>query len=513
MWNLLRTNRDVRFLFIAQVVSFAGDWFAYVAFVGVVQDISDASILVTLIYVAQTLPAFLMTPVSGPTADRFNRQVVIATVSSVQSVAAIGLLLVDSNGTLWIGYVCLCAISALGSFVGPAAQASLPNLVRSPAELAKASVLFGSLWGAMLAIGAALGGVVAGAFGRDVAFIANAVSFVLATVSVLLIRRPMQAPRDARATRARMRPIADMREALGYARRDSVLLAMLASKATFAMGAGIVGLLAVLVTDEFGGGDRETGMMIAVRGLGVAVGPAHRRAVRALVTGPGAAPVRVVGRAVRRVLPRPQRRARPRGRAAARARWPTSAAVPSGRCRPTACRPARPTTSAAASWPATSASSRSSSRCRTCVAGVLADALGARPTVAVFAVLGIAASIAYQFATRPIRHRLDHEAMLATTAGTDATAPGSAGFASHVEQRPRARTGGAAPSRPTWSACRGRRRAPARSPAPARTPGGRDRACGRSPPPAAATQRPWPSGSTSSTASTPCRRAQHARAQ
>ena len=42
MWKLLRTNRDVPSLFIAQVVSFAGDWFAYVAFVGVVQDISDA---------------------------------------------------------------------------------------------------------------------------------------------------------------------------------------------------------------------------------------------------------------------------------------------------------------------------------------------------------------------------------------------------------------------------------------------------------------------------------------
>ena len=104
MLNLLRTNRDVRFLFIAQVVSFAGDWFAYVAFVGVVQDISDASILVTLIYVAQTLPAFLMTPVSGPAADRFNRQVVIATVSSVQAVAAIGLLLVDSNATSSLVY-------------------------------------------------------------------------------------------------------------------------------------------------------------------------------------------------------------------------------------------------------------------------------------------------------------------------------------------------------------------------------------------------------------------------
>ena len=51
-----------------------------------------------------------------------------------------------------------------------------------------------------------------------------------------------------RGPATRMRPIADMHEALGYARKDHALLALLASKATFAMGAGIVGLLAVLAT-------------------------------------------------------------------------------------------------------------------------------------------------------------------------------------------------------------------------------------------------------------------------
>ena len=84
----------------------------------------------------------------------------------------------------------------------------------------------------------------------------------------------MQAARaDDATTSTRMRPIADMREALGYARRDSVLLSLLASKASFAMGAGIVGLLAVLATEELGGGDAATGVLIGARGVGVALGP------------------------------------------------------------------------------------------------------------------------------------------------------------------------------------------------------------------------------------------------
>jgi MFS family permease len=275
MLKLLRTNADIRSLFIAQVVSYMGDWFAYVAFVGLVQDLTDAPVLVTLVYVAQALPAFLMSPIAGATADRYDRKRIIQVVSLVQVVAAAGLLLVNSRQTLILGFACLCVISAFGAFVGPAAQAGLPNLARTPEELKQGSLLFGSLWGAMLAIGAGLGGLFATAFGRDASFIANAISFAIAAGFVTLIRRPMQeADRSSSVERPPMRPIADMREALAYARKDHAILALLASKASFAMGAGIVGLLAVLATKELNGDDASTGLLLAARGVGVALGPA-----------------------------------------------------------------------------------------------------------------------------------------------------------------------------------------------------------------------------------------------
>ena len=274
MFSMLRTNHDIRALFIAQVISYAGDWFAYVAFVGLVQNLTDSPLLVTMVYVAQALPAFFVSAVAGPAADRFDRRRIIRGVSLLQAIAAAGLLIVHSRDSLWFGFVCLCLISALGSFVGPAAQAGLPNLVRNDDELKHASLLFGSLWGAMLAVGAALGGLVASLFGRDVAFAVNALSFVAAAGYVTLIRRPMQQPRDRSDGAAeRMRPIADMGEAFTFARRDNALLALLASKATFSIGAGIVGLLAVLATHDLHGGDGATGLLLGARGLGVALGP------------------------------------------------------------------------------------------------------------------------------------------------------------------------------------------------------------------------------------------------
>jgi MFS family permease len=247
---------------------------------------------------------------------------------------------------------------------------------------------------------------VAGAFGRDIAFTVNAASFAIAAGVVAMIRRPMQKPREQATTRARMRPIADMREALGYARRDSVLLSLLASKATFGMGAGIVGLLAVLVTDELGGGDTETGLMIGVRGLGVAVGP--------LIAAPFAGPLlykvlKICGLAG----------------AVFGVSYLALSVAP-------ALAVALPLVLVAhlaggAQWTLSTygLQARSPDHVRgriiagdfgmvtlvitvsNVVAGVLADAFGVRTTIALFAVLNIAASGAYLIATRPVRRRLE----------------------------------------------------------------------------------------------------------
>ncbi|MFM8418356.1 MAG: MFS transporter, partial [Actinomycetota bacterium] len=71
MANVLRTNRDLRLLFIAQNLSFMGDWFTFVALAGLVDDATDSKFLVSLVYVAFSLPSFLASPIAGPAADRY----------------------------------------------------------------------------------------------------------------------------------------------------------------------------------------------------------------------------------------------------------------------------------------------------------------------------------------------------------------------------------------------------------------------------------------------------------
>jgi predicted MFS family arabinose efflux permease len=289
LWALLRRNRDYRIVLIAQIISFAGDWFATVAFAGLVLDRTDSDLLATTVFVVSALPAFLVTPFAGPVADRFDRKRIMVICSILQAIVALGFLLSQNN---WIGYGFLAqgAIAAISAFFGPASQAAIVNLV-DPEDLPTATAASSSVWGAMLAIGSGLGAVVAARFGRQVAFELNAVSFLVAGVLIARVRGATS-QRKAGAVRQPMRPIADTIEAYHYARSNRYIKAFLLSKAGFGLGTGVVGLLAVLAKRRFGSGDGGIGVLLFARGLGVLMGPwfvgiANRRGLSGVVAACG----------------------------------------------------------------------------------------------------------------------------------------------------------------------------------------------------------------------------------
>jgi MFS family permease len=267
---LLRRNGDFRALFFAQIVSFSGDWFATVAMLGLVIDRTGSDLAATSVFVVQSLPGFILSPLAGPAADRFDRRTLLIAVSLLQAASA-GLFLVALDGPVAFAFVAQGLIAALGAFFVPASQAALPNLVDAE-DLPLATIMLSSTWGAMLAIGAAAGGLFAQAFGRDAAFLADGVSFLIAGVLIACIRRPMQQP-SPEGRRGRIRPVADTVETFRYARGHPVVAALLGSKLGFGLGTGCVGMLALLATGPFDSGDGGTGVLLGARGLGVVAGP------------------------------------------------------------------------------------------------------------------------------------------------------------------------------------------------------------------------------------------------
>ena len=268
--GLLRRNRDFRLLFLAQVVSFTGDWFLFVALAGLVYDLTRSPIMVAAVYASLTVPFAVFMFVGGPLADRLNRQALMIVADVLRSVLALGFFLIHDRSQVWMVYVLAGLITALGAVFEPASMAAIPNLVDKE-DLPTANVMAAATWGTMLAIGSAIGGLVVAAFGRGAAYIGDATSFLLSAALIVRIHRPFSEPREPHREHPGI--FEATREAVRYARKDRRVLAMLTVKGGFGLGGGVVALLPVLAFTVYGTGDWGTGVLYAFRGLGVFLGP------------------------------------------------------------------------------------------------------------------------------------------------------------------------------------------------------------------------------------------------
>ena len=268
--DLLRRERDFRRVYLAQLVALGGDWLAIIPLLVLLPELTGTGIWGALVLAADTLVFALVSPYAGTVVDRLDRRKVIIVANTAAGLAALLLLLVRTPATAWIALVGIGLVAAAKAFAQPAGAAALPNLVRAE-DLALASVLNGASWGTMLAVGAALGGLVAGTLGQDVCFVLDAVLLLTAAVLVARTSAPFSDPLAAPAERRPVR--ADIGEAVSYARREHRVLALLTCKSGPAFGNGALSLFPLYGAASFGLGPLGVGLMYSARGLGALLGP------------------------------------------------------------------------------------------------------------------------------------------------------------------------------------------------------------------------------------------------
>src|SRR2546422_5039809 len=103
--SLLRRDRDFRLLFFAQVVSFSGDWFLFVALAGLVFSLTHSPGLVAALYASMTVPFTVFMFIGGPLADRMNRQALMILADLTRGVLALGFFLIHRSSQIWLGYL------------------------------------------------------------------------------------------------------------------------------------------------------------------------------------------------------------------------------------------------------------------------------------------------------------------------------------------------------------------------------------------------------------------------
>jgi predicted MFS family arabinose efflux permease len=296
--QLLRSNNSFRRLWLGQVISELGNWFNFIAALGLVRAVSNgAPEVTTIMLVLRLLPFTIFAPLAGAFVDRWSRRKVMIISDLARVAVALAMLLVRRPEDLWIAYVCTVILSFFGAFFEAAKNASVPNITGDRDLLAGNALMFSSRF-LLMAFGAALGGWTAATVGYKAAFIVNALSFAASAYSVWLI--PENETRAVEAEAAvnedkveRAGYWSDIREGWAFILTHPPVAAILGINILWATGGGAINL----ISDRLGGitfaghqgmtGDEAVAMLYFAAGVGLFLGMMIARRVGAYLEAAG----------------------------------------------------------------------------------------------------------------------------------------------------------------------------------------------------------------------------------
>lgn len=245
--QLIQGNRNFRNLLAGQFISELGNWFNFIAGLGLVRLVSDASPTAAgIFFVCRLVPFAFASPIAGTFVDRFSRRQVMIITDLARVGVAMMFLLVTNADDLWIAYLATILLSTFGAFFEGAKNAATPNLTGKEGLLAGTALMFSTRF-LLMAVGSALGGWAAAIFGYEVAFLINAASFLASAFTVWLI--PEEATRDAetgeRMTGKADKPpfITELKEGFKYTLVNRFAFTIVVMNMIWATGGGAINVI------------------------------------------------------------------------------------------------------------------------------------------------------------------------------------------------------------------------------------------------------------------------------
>ena len=183
-WRLLRL-RDLRWLWIGQAISQIGEGLNKVALLYLVYNLTNSTLMTTVIGVLQTLPSLIFGPILGVYIDRFPKKWIMMGVDTVRAgLALIIPLLYAANAlTLPRVYVVVFLMAVVATVFGPALSATVPLIV-DQAQLTAANALVASTAMIGMLVGPAVSGLGIATVGMQVVLYASSATFVLSVLSL-----------------------------------------------------------------------------------------------------------------------------------------------------------------------------------------------------------------------------------------------------------------------------------------------------------------------------------------
>jgi MFS family permease len=262
--DLLRHERVARVYYAVLAQSALGNGAAYIALLVVAYERFNSAWAISLVLLADLVPAMLLGPVFGAAADRWSRRNCLIVSDVVRAAAFLGIALVDS-------FAATCGLALLaGAGTGlfnPASLAAVPSLVK-PERLAAATALYGAITDLGFIVGPALAALLLLFGGPEVILYANAVTFVMSGLVLSRLRFGAAPPVDP-GSAPRPGLLREAREGLAIIAGMTGIRAVIVASGAMLLFAGLFNVAELpYATDELDAGDAGFGALTAVYGLG-----------------------------------------------------------------------------------------------------------------------------------------------------------------------------------------------------------------------------------------------------
>lgn len=277
---LLKRNRDLRFIWFAEIISLVGDWFSQLVLLALVVNLSPGreGFAISTLILARFVPPLLLSPYAGVLLDRFDRRRMLIWSNYLRAVVGLLYLVAIANpALLWLIYVGVILQAILGTVYMPGQSALVASVV-APEDLVRANTLSSATWSAALAAGGALAGFVGAAFGSATALLFDAATFLVAGLLMSQVKGykyVSEAPKPESLLETSPVHDATLRDSLRYVRGHRPTLATLFVKFGGSLG-NVDAVMTVLGTQIFilgAKGQFSLGIMYSAFGVGAILGP------------------------------------------------------------------------------------------------------------------------------------------------------------------------------------------------------------------------------------------------
>ncbi|MGH2615734.1 MAG: MFS transporter [Thermomicrobiales bacterium] len=264
-------HRDFALLWVAGLVSVAGDYALMVALPLHAYALTGSAVATGGVFAAALLPRVLLGSIAGVFVDRWDRKRTMVAADLLRAALLLPLLAVGSPDLLWLLYLVRAATGTLGLLFDPAESALLPRLVGEE-RLVTANALNALNNNLGRLVGPAAGGLLYASGGLPAVVVVDAASFAASAVLILAIRasgRPEREDGSAAGASAWSRAFGEWRDGLRLVGQTPALATIFLAIGLGFVGEGTFGVgFTPLVIDVLKGGATGAGLLASAQAIG-----------------------------------------------------------------------------------------------------------------------------------------------------------------------------------------------------------------------------------------------------